>query len=75
MKSISSMKTAAAGSALAVFLAAGVLFVTIGGRAQGPTGLGIDQDEVQIGLNIAPVPLNYIGKDINLLGLGSFLVN
>ena len=33
------------------------------------------QDEVQIGLNIAPVPLNFIGKDRNLVGLGSFLVN
>ncbi len=66
-------KTTVAGAALAVLLSAGLLFVTTGGRAQGP--FGIDQDEVQIGLNIAPVPLNTIGKDLNLVGLGSFLVN
>jgi len=36
-----------------------------------------DQDEskVQIGLDIAPVPLNLHGKDRRLVGLGSYIVN
>jgi hypothetical protein len=36
-----------------------------------------DQDEskVQIGLSIAPVPLNYERRDKRLVGLGSYLVN
>jgi hypothetical protein len=34
-----------------------------------------EQTLVQIGLRIAPVPLNLTGKDVNLVGLGSFLVN
>jgi hypothetical protein len=33
------------------------------------------QSLIQIGLQIAPVPLNLDGKDKNLVGLGSFLVN
>jgi hypothetical protein len=71
MKSIIFAKTVVAGAALAVILAT---FVTTSGRAQGPAGPS-EQQEVQIGLNIAPVPLNPIGKDMNLVGLGSFLVN
>jgi hypothetical protein len=34
-----------------------------------------DQDMVSIGFNIAPVKLNLTGKDRNLVGLGSFIVN
>jgi hypothetical protein len=34
-----------------------------------------DQDLVAIGFNIAPVKLNLTGKDPNLVGLGSFIVN
>ncbi len=36
-----------------------------------------DQDEskIQIGLDIAPVPLNLHGKDRRLVGLGSYIVN
>lgn len=75
MKFMSSSKTALAGAALAVFLAVGVLFVSPRGRAQGPSEASQDQAEIQIGLNIAPVFLNMIGKDPNLVGLGSFLVN
>lgn len=72
MKINSSVKTIIAGTALVLVFC--VLSLTTRGRAQGP-GEGIDPTEVQIGLNIAPVPLNMIGKDPNLVGLGSFLVN
>jgi len=76
MKSINFAKTVVAGAALAVVLAT---FVTTKGRADSPGGQGpageSEQQEIQIGLSIAPVPLNPIGKDMNLVGLGSFLVN
>jgi hypothetical protein len=36
---------------------------------------GSDQNLAQIGLSIAPVTLNLIGKDPTLVGLGSFIVN
>lgn len=37
----------------------------------------VDQDEskVELGLRIAPVPLNMHGKDRELVGLGSYIVN
>jgi len=34
-----------------------------------------DQNLAQIGLTIAPVNLNLVGKDLTLVGLGSFIVN
>jgi hypothetical protein len=34
-----------------------------------------DEDKVERGLAIAPVPLNLIGKDRQLVGLGSYIVN
>jgi hypothetical protein len=36
---------------------------------------GIDADTVRRGFDIAPVPLNRKGKDRDLVGLGSYLVN
>jgi len=33
------------------------------------------ESEIQIGLNIAPVPLNLAGKNPALVGLGSYIVN
>jgi hypothetical protein len=39
-------------------------------------GLPTDEaTEVEIGLRISPVPLNLAGKDLNLVGLGSYIVN
>lgn len=34
-----------------------------------------EQNEVRIGLKIAPVPLNLENKDVHLVGLGSYIVN
>jgi hypothetical protein len=34
-----------------------------------------DEDKVERGLAIAPVPLNLNGKDRPLVGLGSYIVN
>ncbi len=34
-----------------------------------------EDHEILIGLKIAPVPLNLTGKDIRLVGLGSYIVN
>lgn len=64
--------------AAAVLLAAVVLAGTINtpGRVQAKVGGNSDEDQlVQIGYAIAPVPLNLEGKDRDLVGLGSYLVN
>jgi hypothetical protein len=34
-----------------------------------------DESKIQIGFDIAPVPLNLAGKDRRLVGLGSYIVN
>ena len=42
----------------------------------GDNGLGNNEAKrIQKGLEIAPVPLNFRGKDRNLVGLGSYIVN
>ena len=38
-------------------------------------GRGNDESRIQQGLDIAPVPLNLIGKNRALVGLGSYLLN
>ena len=38
-------------------------------------GADSDQMRIQRGFKIAPVPLNLDGKDVNLVGLGSYIVN
>jgi len=50
----------------------GLVFQTPIGRAQTPT---FDPAKVLKGLAIAPVKLNMVGKDPNLVGYGSYLVN
>ena len=65
-------KLTATGSGIAVLVAGGLLFQVSTGRAQSPT---FDPVKVQKGLQIAPVPLNMVGKDANLVGYGSYLVN
>lgn len=64
--------------AAAVLLAAVVLagMINTPGRVQAKDGGNSDEDQlVQIGYAIAPVPLNLEGKDRDLVGLGSYLVN
>jgi hypothetical protein len=53
-------------------LLGGAALFTPGGHAQLPDG---DQSRVQQGFAIAPVPLNLVGKNPALVGLGSYLVN
>lgn len=61
------LAVAALGVAAAVFLA-----TAIEGIAAGPT---TEESTVQIGFDIAPVPLNLTGKNRALVGRGSYLVN
>ncbi len=63
----------AATSGIATLLIGGLLTHQISkGQATTPT---FDPVKVQIGLRIAPVPLNMTGKDPNQVGYGSYLVN
>ena len=71
MKSRRSFKTTAPVAAFAAILITGMVSNPPHLRAQ-------DSNEallIQKGLTIAPVPLNTSGKDQNLVGLGSYLVN
>ncbi len=48
---------------------------TVTGKDNG-NGVGNqDPKRIQRGLEIAPVPLNFAGRDRNLVGLGSYIVN
>ena len=62
---------AAVGAAAAGVVVLGGMFL-ISPRAHADD---TSQDQVEIGLAIAPVKLNMTGKDRNLVGLGSFIVN
>ncbi len=59
----------AAGAAAIVL--SGLVFAARNGEADGNKG----ESEVQIGLKVAPVPLNLKGKNRALVGRGSYLVN
>ena len=61
------------GAAIAAVLLIGGNTTKVNGQPRRPTN-GVDP-RVQIGLAIAPVPLNLQGKDVDSVGLGSYLVN
>src|SRR5437667_11518390 len=76
------LKRIGAGTALAVVVLGGMLISSRRGQAfdkdKGKGNQGNDDDEqslIQRGFAIAPVPLNLAGKNRDLVGLGSFLVN
>jgi hypothetical protein len=77
------LKTIGAGTALAVVVLGGMLISSRRGQAfdkdKGKGNQGNDDDDeqslIQRGFAIAPVPLNLAGKNRDLVGLGSFLVN
>ena len=73
MKTIDVVKLAAMPLGAAAVLGAGVLFLApaVSGQAI-PT---YDAEAVQKGLQIAPVPLDFTGRDRNQVGYGSYLVN
>src|SRR5579863_6319589 len=79
MKLTNLTKTAGAGAGLALVAIMGMLMSAPRGRAQGGNAIGADEvARIQQGLAIAPVRLNLTGKSpqqINLVGLGSYLVN
>ncbi len=66
-------KTAAAGIAAAGLLMTGMLLSPRPGRADSSDNS--DEARVKQGLAIAPVPLNLKGKNHDLVGLGSYIVN
>lgn len=53
----------------------GLSAIVLVGVAQDYGQNGDDARRIRIGFEIAPVPLNLNGKDRNLVGLGSYLVN
>src|ERR1700730_11141287 len=59
-------------SGIVALLMGGLLFQAPYAQAQAVT---FDPVKVQKGLAISPVPLNMTGKDPNLVGYGSYLVN
>jgi hypothetical protein len=66
-------KTAASSGAAVVLTLAPWLFTSSrGARADDAYG---EESKIQQGLAIAPVPLNLVGKDRALVGLGSYIVN
>lgn len=75
------IRTAVAGVALAGLALGGILLNSTRARAQDEerSRRAHDKDDedsrIQIGFEIAPVPLNLSGKDRDLVGLGSYIVN
>jgi hypothetical protein len=65
-------KTAGAGVALALVVLTGMLISSPRGRAEIASD---DESRIQQGFAIAPVMLNLTGKNRDLVGLGSYLVN
>ena len=65
-------KTTGAGVALALIVLMGMLISSPRGRAQGESD---DASRIRQGFAITPVPLNLTGKNRDLVGLGSYLVN
>ncbi len=67
-------RTIAVATSFTALLIAGTVISSSPGRAD--NGNGSDEgSKIQIGFSIAPVPLNLVGKDRALVGLGSYIVN
>ncbi|HYL38598.1 MAG TPA: hypothetical protein VEV17_21960, partial [Bryobacteraceae bacterium] len=66
------LKTIAAGAAFSGMLLVGLLANAARGQAGDRDSV---DDRIQVGLAVAPVPLNLDGKNQALVGLGSYLVN
>jgi hypothetical protein len=73
MTTANSTKTSGAGAAVGLVALVGILLISPArGRADDPDN---EQSKIQIGFAVAPVPLNLTGKNHELVGLGSYLVN
>lgn len=69
-------KTAGAAVTLAAVLSLGMFITPKAGKAQNDNNAEQDQKlKIQIGFQVAPVPLNMAGLDSDLVGLGSYIVN
>lgn len=69
-------KSLIAGAVFAALVAMGVLTRPPSARAKNDNNGSQDEKEmIQIGLAVAPVPLNMAGKDPDMVGLGSYIVN
>jgi hypothetical protein len=66
-------KTVGAAAAFAAIVLAGMLISSPRGQAQG--GGNNNESKIQQGFEIAPVPLNLVGRNRALVGLGSYIVN
>ena len=72
MENMLKRKLSLTGSGLAALVMSGLVVQTSSVEAQTPT---FDPVKVQKGLAVSPVKLNMDGKDANLVGYGSYLVN
>jgi hypothetical protein len=68
-------KTAVACFAVAVLVIGMLLIQSPHARAEKADNGNDDQSKIQQGFAIAPVPLNFAGKNHALVGLGSYIVN
>ena len=59
---------------IAVLVAAGLFSLATRGQAQSPSD-PVQAAKIALGLKLSPVPMNMAGKDPNLVGYGSFIVN
>src|SRR6202030_1555053 len=66
------LRAAATAAVFAGILLAGLVFSSTRARADGQDD---ENSKVKIGFEIAPVHLNLAGKDRELVGLGSYIVN
>lgn len=70
------LRNVAAGAALVALVGLGLLIVPPSGRAASDHSASDDEKQmIQIGIKVAPVFLNTVGKDPDLVGLGSYIVN
>jgi hypothetical protein len=70
------LKHSTAGAAFAALVALGMVIASPSGQAGNDNNGSQDEKQmIQIGLSTAPVPLNMVGKDPDMVGLGSYLVN
>lgn len=65
-------KPVGAAAVFAAIILAGMTIISQSGRADNGNS---DESKIQQGFAIAPVPLNLVGKNRALVGLGSYLVN
>jgi hypothetical protein len=68
------VRSAQAGIAIAAMLFAGILINAQRGKADVSPDVALTM-KAQIGMTIAPVTLNLTGRNLQLVGLGSYIVN